>query len=83
MQEPLASLKPGLLVYAADTEIGEVVEELHRGDVVYVHVRRFGPGEDDLYIPSIAIRQLIGGHAYLNLTPDELLGQAWHVRPGD
>ena len=82
MHEEIAAIKPGHQVYAGGTEIGEIVREIPSGDVVYLHVRRFGPGEDDLYIPTIAIRQVVGGHVYLNLTAEELVSQPWHVPPG-
>ena len=75
-------LKPGQEVIAQHEAIGEVVDVLVHDDVTYVHVRRYGAGRDDLYIPSIAIKRIVPKHVYLDMDPETLLGQAWHERPG-
>ena len=72
----------GQEVLAGDEAIGELVTTLHHDDVEYLHVRRYGAGLDDLYIPSIAVRDIVAKHVYLALDPEALLGEAWHVRPG-
>ncbi len=82
MAEPSMEIKPGQEVIAQHQAIGEVIDTLVYDDVIYVHVRRFGPGFDDLYIPSIAIKRIVPKHVYLDLDPQTLLAQAWHVRPG-
>ena len=76
------ALSGGQEVVAGDDAIGELVGTLTYEDVEYLHVRRFGPGLDDLYIPSIAVRQVMPKHIYLSLDAEALLGQSWHVRPG-
>jgi hypothetical protein len=76
-----ATFQTGQEVVAGDEAIGELVETLQHEGVVYLHVRRFGPGLDDLYIPSIAVRRVLPKHIYLDLDAESLLGQSWHVRP--
>jgi len=69
-------------VIAGTNAIGELLEVLEQDDVKYLHVRRFGSGMDDLYIPSIAISKIAPKHAFLTVAAEDLLGQAWHVFPG-
>lgn len=69
-------------VHAGGEEIGEVVAHVSAEDVEYLHVRRYGPGEDDLYIPSFAVDRVVGDRVYLNLSVPELVGKAWHHAPG-
>jgi quercetin dioxygenase-like cupin family protein len=52
------------------------------GDVTYLHVRRYGSGADELFIPSIAIKRIVPKHVYLDIAPEGLLAQPWHERPG-
>ena len=81
MTVDLTALSPGQEVVAGDEAIGELVDTLRHDNVEYLHVRRFGPGLDDLYIPSIAVRQVMPKHIYLSLDAEALLGQSWHVHP--
>jgi hypothetical protein len=83
MAEQLAPFVVGQEVVAGDEAIGELVGTLRHEDVTYLHVRRYGPGLDDLYIPSIAVQQVMPGHIYLNLDAKDLVGQSWHVKPGE
>ena len=76
-------LQPGQEVIAQHQSIGELVGTFIYDEVTYLHVRRFGAGNDDLYIPSIAVRRVVPKHVYLDIDPETLLGQAWHIRPGD
>ena len=75
-------LHPGMEVIAGHEAIGELLETFAHGDVKYLHVRRFGPGLDDLYIPSIAVATVAPKHIYLAVASEELLGQSWHEHPG-
>ena len=75
-------LQRGMEIVAGTEAIGELLEVLEQGDVNYLHVRRFGAGMDDLYIPSIAISKVAPKHVYLTVAAEDLLGQAWHVIPG-
>jgi len=68
-------------VVAGHDAIGELVETLDRGNVTYLHVRRFGAAREDLYIPSIAVANVAPKHVYLTVAPADLLGQAWHEYP--
>jgi hypothetical protein len=77
-----AALKPGLEVVAEDEAIGELLGTIVHEDVTYLHVRRYGSGGDELYIPSIAIKRAVPKHVYLDLDPESLLAQPWHERPG-
>jgi hypothetical protein len=81
MTEQMAPFIVGQEVVAGEEAIGELIGTLHHDDVDYLHVRRYGPGLDDLYIPSIAVRRVVPGHIYLDLNAEALLGQSWHVRP--
>jgi hypothetical protein len=74
-------LHQGMEIIAGTEAIGELLEVLDRDDVKYLHVRRFGSGMDDLYIPSIAISRLAPKHIYLAVAAEDLLGQAWRVVP--
>jgi len=74
-------LRIGQHVVASGELVGEVVEELVAEGADFLHVRRFGPGLDDLFIPTMAIDHLEGDRIYLNIRWPALAAQAWHVRP--
>ena len=74
-------LRRGQQVIAGDQDIGEILDVLTRDGVRYLHILRFGAGGDEIYVPTIAVRQVVGNHVYLDVTAAELLGQAWHDRP--
>lgn len=76
-------LRRGMEVVAGNEAIGELVDTRKHGDVTYLHVRRFGAGMDDLYIPSIAIARIMPKHIYLTVAAEDLVAQAWHDRPGN
>jgi len=80
--QPAEELQSGMEVLAGHEAIGELLDLLPYGAVTYLHVRRFGPGLDDLYIPSIAIQRVMPKHVYLKLAAGDLVAQAWHNRPG-
>jgi hypothetical protein len=80
--ETTVELRPGQEILAGDEAIGELVDTIIYGDVKYLHVRRYGGGHDELYIPSIAVERVVPRHIYLNLAAEELLSQPWHERPG-
>lgn len=75
-------LRPGMEVVAGNEAIGELIDTFRHDDVTYLHVRRFGSGMDDLYIPSITIERLMPKHIYLTVAAEDLIAQAWHDRPG-
>ena len=74
-------LRRGQEVLAGHEAIGEVLDVHTRDGVKYVDILRFGPGGDQIYVPTIAIKQVVGNHVYLDLIAPELLGQAWHDAP--
>jgi len=74
-------IQRGQQVIAGTEDIGEVLDVHIREGVHYMHILRFGPGGDEIYVPTQAVKQVVGNHVYLELTPSELLGQAWHDRP--
>jgi hypothetical protein len=80
--DQLTDLKPGHEIIAEDEAIGELLGTMVHDGVVYLHVRRYGAGQDELYIPSIAIKRIVPRHVYLDVDPESLLAQPWHVRPG-
>src|SRR5688500_17616448 len=74
-------LKAGMEVIAGDQTIGDLYGILQEGSVTYLHVRRFGAGMDDLYIPSIAVEKVAPKHIYLTIAAEDLVGQSWHEYP--
>lgn len=68
-------------VVAGDEAIGEVLEVVRDDGVTYLHVLRYGPGFDELYIPTMAIKRVVGDHVYIDLRAADLVGQPWHERP--
>jgi hypothetical protein len=78
----ISELRPGMEVVAGGEGIGELLGTIAQGDVSYLHVRRFGAGMDDLFIPSIVVENIAPKHVYLRVAPEDLLGQAWHDYPG-
>jgi hypothetical protein len=82
LTDQFTDLKPGLEVIAGNEAIGELLGTLVDEDVTYLHVRRYGAGEDELYIPTIAIKRVVPKHIYLDIDPESLLAQPWHERPG-
>ena len=81
LAEQLAQMKPGMEIVAEDKAIGELVATLVAGDVTYLHVRRYGAGRDELYIPAIAVKRVVPRHIYVEMYPETLVGKAWHTRP--
>jgi hypothetical protein len=76
-----SGLQVGQEVIAGDEAIGELVEVFRHKDVVYLHIRRYGPGHDDVYIPSGTVARILPKHVYLDIDAETLIGQAWHVNP--
>jgi hypothetical protein len=81
MHDETVLIQPGYEVLARGEAIGEVATVLEHEDGTYIHVRRYGPGEDDLYIPYAAVSKVVSKHLYLDLNPADLLGQSWHTHP--
>lgn len=75
-------VKRGQAVVAGDEAIGEVLDVLYVNDVHYLHVLRYGSGADELYIPCSAIDRIVANHVYLHFNALDLVGRAWHERPG-
>ena len=75
--------RAGQQVLAQDEAIGELVEIIVHDDVKYLHIRRYGQGHDDLYVPSLAVERVAPQHIYLDLPAAELLGQPWHQHPAN
>ena len=88
-EESTAQLQPGMAVragqqvVAGEEAIGELVGVLERDGEHYLHVRRFGTGHDELYIPSVAVERSLADHIYLSLNALDLVGRAWHEPPTD
>jgi hypothetical protein len=76
-----AALRIGQEVIAGDEAIGELVEILRHEDVVYLHIQRYGPGHDDVYIPSVTVARILPKQVYLDIDAETLVGEAWHVHP--
>ena len=72
----------GQRVIAGDEqEIGEVLGVITRNDAPYLHIRRYGAGEDEMYVPTIAVYRTIGKRVYLHLDSLDLVGEPWHKLP--
>jgi hypothetical protein len=79
--ELIASIKPGQRVLADKTEIGEVVDVEYRDQAPFIHIRRYGPGDDDLFVPAIAVDRVVGNELLISVHAADLLGEAWHESP--
>lgn len=87
----VASIQPGYAVYAHHIDrqrradlgqyVGTVVRVLEHRGLHYIHVRGGLDAPNDLYIPIEAVRQVVGKQVHLNLSPEDLAGQAWHLPP--
>lgn len=55
-----------------------VVDGLH-----YVHVRGGLANVDELFLPLSAIRFVGGRQVHLQLAVEDLLGETWHLPPGE
>jgi len=76
-------LKPGQKVVGSHhQEFGEVLGIERRGDAAFVHILRYGPGEDELYVPVAGVESVVGDRVYLTLTALDLVGEPWHEPPG-
>jgi len=77
-----AQLKPDQKVIAEnDEEIGEIVDIHTRGSAEYIHIRRYGPGQDDIYVPVVGVERVVANRVFLRLSALDLLGKAWHELP--
>jgi len=75
------ALWAGQEVIAGETRLGSVIARLRAGGAEYLHVRRYGYGGDELYIPMLAISHVSNGQIHLRLPWSELAAQPWHERP--
>jgi hypothetical protein len=62
-------------------EIGEVLGLVSPAAMPHLHVKRYGIGEDEIYVPTIAVSQVIGQRVYLSLNALDLVAEAWHELP--
>jgi nucleotide-binding universal stress UspA family protein len=87
-----ALIQPGHPVFACQVDreghvsvgqyIGVVQGVLTRSDVYYVHVRGGLGRANELFLPLGAVRAVGGGgQVHLNLSVEDLVGQAWHLEP--
>ena len=75
-------LREGQQVLADNQLVGRLVETLHEDGERYLHVRRFTPIADELYIPARAVQRIEGNRVFLGLRFGALVGAEWHLRPG-
>jgi hypothetical protein len=73
--------QPGQEVVADGQAVGEVVGMLEHNGADYLHIRRYGYGLDDLYIPTLAVDHRDGRRLYLRIGFDALAAQGWHELP--
>jgi hypothetical protein len=86
-----ASIQPGYTVFAHRVDdadragvgqfVGTVQAVIQRQDVHYVHVRGALQQTNELLIPVAAVRAVVHHQVHLSLSVEDLLGNAWHLRP--
>jgi hypothetical protein len=86
-----ATIQPGYTVFAhpaGRTEgspvgqfVGTVLDVIDHRGVHYVHVRSGIEQANELFIPLAAVRAVVHHQVHLNLSPEDLVGAAWHVDP--
>jgi hypothetical protein len=80
---PEAPIRRGQKVITnGDEALGEVLGIITRHGASHLHVLRYGPGMDEVFIPTIAVHQMVGDRVYVRLDALDLVGQSWHERPG-
>jgi hypothetical protein len=61
--------------------VGTVEEVIERQGRHYLRLAPPMTGASELYIPILAIGDVVGKQVHLDLTMEQLLGQAWHLPP--
>ncbi|HZR99873.1 MAG TPA: hypothetical protein VFE37_14270 [Chloroflexota bacterium] len=61
--------------------MGVVHEVIAHAGVRYIHVRGGLQHANELFIPMTAVRLVIGKQVHLSLSPEQLVGRAWHIPP--
>ena len=61
--------------------VGVVQGVLDHQGAHYVHVRGGLENANQLFLPVAAVRGVVGKEVHLNLSLQELAGQAWHLPP--
>jgi hypothetical protein len=80
--ETVAELRSGQKVVTHDDQVlGELRGVVTRSDASYMHVLRYGPGMDEVFIPTIAVHRVVGDHVYVDLDALDLVGEPWHEGP--
>jgi hypothetical protein len=80
--ETVAELRAGQkVVTQGDQLLGEMLGVVTRNDASYMHVLRYGPGMDEVFIPTIAVHRVVGDHVYIDLDALDLVGEPWHQGP--
>ncbi len=79
--ELVASIKRGQRVVARGEEIGEVVEVTDQDRAPFMHIQRYGPGLDQIYVPITAVERVVGNEVFLRLSALDLVAEPWHEKP--
>ena len=74
-------LHDGQDVIADEQIVGHLLGTREADHETYLHVRRFAPVVDDLYIPIGAVDRIDADRIYLSLRFGALAGEAWHMPP--
>lgn len=61
--------------------VGDVQEVLDRHGAYYLHVRGGVQGANELWLPLATVRAVAGEEVHLNLSMEDLAGEAWRVPP--
>jgi len=75
--------RPALLAGGPDSGqyVGTVEAVIERQGRYYLRVAPPMAGASELYLPILAVRDVVGKEVHLDLTTEHLLGQAWHLPP--
>ena len=86
-----SSILPGYSVFArpailgggpvAGQLVGVVEDVIERQGRHYIRVAQGMDRASELYLPILAVRDVVGKQVHLDLTAEQLLGQAWHLPP--
>ena len=85
------AIAPGYGVYAHHVDrnnhadlgqyVGDVQQVLDRNGAYYLYVRGGVENANELWLPLAAVRAVVGQQVHLNLSNEDLAGEAWRVPP--
>jgi hypothetical protein len=75
--------RPAILAGGPDSGqyVGVVEDVIEQQERHYLRVAPPIAEASELYIPILAVRDVVGKQVHLDLTMEQLLGQAWYLPP--